>query len=185
MDGGVVLPQLMGVINVTPDSFSDGGRHLNSSVAVDAALQMASEGADWVDIGGESTRPGSSPVSIDEEIRRVIPVIEQIKQADPTINISIDTSKAAVAETAIAAGATMVNDITALGDPHMADLCAAHDVRLVLMHMRGAPKTMQDDTQYDQLEDEVESDLIKRIKLARSSGVSDQNIILDPPQWVT
>src|SRR5690349_2894034 len=133
----------MGIVNVTPDSFSDGGDFLDPERAIEHGLRLADEGADVLDIGGESTRPGAAAVDAEEEIRRVVPVSEGLTDAGCTAAISIDTSKAAVAERALAAGATIVNDVTALGDERMAAACVRGEASLILMHMKGTPRTMQ------------------------------------------
>src|SRR5687768_14203235 len=143
----VSLPLLMGIVNVTPDSFSDGGEFLDAGAAIEHGRQLLAEGADILDIGGESTRPGAAAVAADEEIRRVVPVIEAL--AGDGAKVSVDTSKAEVAEAAIGAGATVVNDVTALADERMGPVCAAAGVDVILMHMLGTPRTMQDDPRYD------------------------------------
>jgi dihydropteroate synthase len=172
--------RVMGVVNVTPDSFSDGGRFLDPDAAVAHALALAEEGADILDFGGESTRPGAEPVSADEERRRVVPVIERVAQGT-TAQLSIDTSKAAVAEAAIAAGATLVNDVTALrGDPAMAGLVAEREVDCCLMHMLGEPRTMQLDPRYDDVVSEVASFLEERLAFAVAQGVREDRVLLDP-----
>lgn len=181
--GGVTLTDrdhtlVMGVVNVTPDSFSDGGDHLDPDDAVDRGRQMVAEGADILDIGGESTRPGASPVTADEEIARVLPVIEGLVGAG--VPLSIDTSKAAVADRALAAGARIVNDVTALGDPEMAAVVAEHRAGLVLMHMQGEPRTMQADPTYDNVVEDVTAVLQERVGHATGAGVAPAAICLDP-----
>ena len=168
----------MGVLNVTPDSFSDGGLHFSLGDAVDAAQRMADEGADLIDVGGESTRPGAEPVSVEEEIRRVAPVIQQLTKQG--IRVSIDTSKAAVAQAAIRSGADFVNDVTAFSDPQMAEICADADCEVALMHMRGTPRTMQIDPVYDDVVLEVRDYLVARAEYAVSAGISRQKIWIDP-----
>ena len=168
----------MGIVNVTPDSFSDGGEYLDSGAAIAHALELVAEGAEILDIGGESTRPGAAEVSAEEEIARVLPVIEGLSGAG--VPISIDTSKAAVAERALAAGATIVNDVTALGDPAMARVCADAGCGLILMHMRGTPRTMQEDPVYGDLLGEVGKFLAARLALALEAGVGEERIWLDP-----
>jgi dihydropteroate synthase len=169
----------MGVVNVTPDSFSDGGLFLDAGAAIAHAHELIAEGADIVDVGGESTRPGAEPVSAEEELGRVLPVIEGI--ADARAQISIDTSKAAVARAALDAGASLVNDVTALrGDPDMAALVADSGVECCLMHMRGEPRTMQTDPRYDDVVDEVRAFLQERMAYAVGEGVSEERIMLDP-----
>ena len=167
----------MGVVNVTPDSFSDGGRFLWRDAAVACAYGFFEEGAAIVDIGGESTRPESEGVSLEEELRRVEPVLEALV-GEP---ISIDTSKAEVARRAVAAGAVMVNDVTALrGDPEMAGVVADGGAYLCLMHMRGEPRTMQDNPRYEDVVSEVASFLEERIAFATAAGIAEENICVDP-----
>lgn len=171
---------LMGVLNVTPDSFSDGGRHFATDTAIEAGLRMIGEGADIIDVGGESTRPGSEGVPAEEELRRVIPVIEELRRRSP-VPISIDTQKAAVAEAALRAGANMINDVSALRDPRMGQVAARSGVPLVLMHMRGEPRTMQQgEIVYDDVVAEVAEFLSQAIERAVSCGVSRERIIVDP-----
>lgn len=170
----------MGVLNVTPDSFSDGGEFLHPDAAIAHAERMAAEGADLVDVGGESTRPGAAPVTPAEELRRVMPVIERLA-ARGGIPVSIDTSKATVAKAATGAGAVLVNDVTALrGDPAMAETVAASGAELCLMHMRGDPRTMQDDPRYEDVVSEVKSFLEDRLHFAVSHGIREEGIWLDP-----
>jgi dihydropteroate synthase len=171
-------PSVMGVVNVTPDSFSDGGVHLDADVAAAAARRMVDEGAAIVDIGGESTRPGSDGVSLDEELARVIPVLERLRGDVP---VSIDTAKPEVARRALALGAELVNDVTAFrSDPELADVCAEHGAYVCLMHMQGRPRTMQDDPRYDDVANEVASFLEERMRFAIERGVSEERICLDP-----
>jgi dihydropteroate synthase len=168
----------MGVVNVTPDSFSDGGVHFDSSVAVAAVRRMVDEGAAIVDIGGESTRPGSGGVSVDEELRRVVPVLEALEGDVP---VSIDTAKAEVARRGLELGAEMVNDVTAFrADPALAEVCAAHDTYVCLMHMQGEPRTMQLDPRYDDVAAEVAAFLEERMAFAVANGVREERICLDP-----
>ena len=170
----------MGVLNVTPDSFSDGGQFLDTKIAVCHALRMAEQGADIIDIGGESTRPGSDPVSINDELARVIPVIEGIRD-ESTIPISIDTYKSIVARAAIAAGANIINDISGLNfDPEMVNIVRDHRVPIIIMHIKGTPKNMQIDPQYDDLIQEVIDYFQKQIDFCRDNGVPKSKIILDP-----
>jgi dihydropteroate synthase len=171
-------PSVMGVVNVTPDSFSDGGVHFDPRVAAEAARRMLADGAALVDVGGESTRPGSSGVSLDEELRRVVPVLEQIAADVP---VSIDTAKAEVARRALGLGALMVNDVTALrGDPSLAAVCAEHEAYVCLMHMQGEPRTMQSDPRYDDVVSEVASFLEARLGFAVAEGIAEERICLDP-----
>ena len=171
---------IMGVLNVTPDSFSDGGRFLNPDDAVKRALEMQAQGADIIDIGGESSRPGAEPVSVEEELRRVVPVLEEVcDKLD--IPVSIDTYKSEVAEKAIELGADMVNDISALRfDPNMVKVVADYDVPVVLMHMKGTPRDMQLNPSYDDVMHEIVSFLYERKQFAVSHGVDEHKIILDP-----
>jgi dihydropteroate synthase len=172
---------LMGVVNVTPDSFSDGGRFLDPSAAVAHGVRLAEEGAAILDIGGESTRPGADPVPAEEELRRVVPVVERLAAAGTGSQLSIDTSKAAVAGAALDAGASYVNDVTAFrGDPAIAGLVAERGVECCLMHMLGEPRTMQDDPRYDDVVGEVESFLAERAEAAVAAGVARERIALDP-----
>ncbi|OGP13324.1 MAG: dihydropteroate synthase [Deltaproteobacteria bacterium GWA2_54_12] len=170
---------IMGILNVTPDSFSDGGRFMDPGKALERALEMSSDGADWIDIGGESTRPGAEPVDAAEEMKRVVPVIEAL--AKRGLIVSIDTTKPSVAEAAIGAGASIVNDVSALSlDPAMAGVVARHGVPLILMHMRGTPKTMQLDTAYGDLMSEVYGYLHSRLEFAAQMGIDPESIIVDP-----
>jgi dihydropteroate synthase len=170
-------PSLMGIVNVTPDSFSDGGVNLDPSAAIATARRLLDEGAAIVDVGGESTRPGSEGVSIDEELRRVVPVLEGLAGSP----VSIDTAKADVALRALALGAELVNDVTALrGDPGMAAVVAESGAYLCLMHMRGEPRTMQDDPRYDDVASEVASFLEERLRFAVAAGIREERICVDP-----
>ena len=171
-------PSVMGVVNVTPDSFSDGGVHLDPAVAVEAARRMVAEGAAIVDVGGESTRPGSDGVSADEELRRVVPVLDRLGGELP---VSIDTSKAAVAQAALERGAILVNDVTALrGDPDLAGVVAGAGAYLCLMHMQGEPRTMQQEPRYDDVAAEVASFLEERLAFAVAQGIPEERVCLDP-----
>jgi dihydropteroate synthase len=173
-------PAVMGVINVTPDSFSDGGEYLHPEIAVARGVALAAEGADLLDVGGESTRPGSEGVSADVELGRVLPVIRGLREATDA-PVSIDTSKSVVAERAIAAGAGFVNDVTALrADPRMAAVVAEAGVPVCLMHMRGTPRTMQDDPRYDDVVSEVAAFLAERVRVAEAEGISPEAICVDP-----
>jgi dihydropteroate synthase len=170
----------MGVLNVTPDSFSDGGRYRDPEAALDRAGAMLAEGADLVDVGGESTRPGAAPVPAAEEIRRVVPVIERLRARFPGAPISVDTSKAEVARAALRSGADMVNDVRALGAPGMAELVAESGAAAVLMHMRGAPADMQSRARYRDVVGEVAAELGEAMRRAVAAGVPEDRILLDP-----
>ena len=171
-------PSVMGVVNVTPDSFSDGGAHLRPDDAIAGARRMFAEGAAIVDVGGESTRPGSKGFSLDEELRRVLPVLEATARELP---VSIDTAKAEVARRALELGAEMVNDVTALrGDRELASVVADEGAYLCLMHMRGEPRTMQLDPRYDDVAAEVAAFLEERLEAAVAAGVAEDRICLDP-----
>ena len=170
----------MGILNVTPDSFSDGGLFFDGSAAIDYALRMAEDGADIIDIGGESTRPGSEPVVVEEELRRTIPVIEAIARRI-AIPISIDTCKAAVAKRALDAGASMVNDVSGLrNDPEMSSVVSEYKVPVVIMHMKGTPKDMQVSPQYNALIPEILDYLREGIRLAVGAGMAGDLILIDP-----
>jgi len=171
----------MGVVNVTPDSFSDGGLYLEPTAAVAHGLSLAADGAAILDVGGESTRPGAEPVSVEEELRRVIPVIEGLASADGEFAISIDTTKLEVARAALDAGARMVNDVSALRfDPGLAGLVAEREAGCCLMHMLGEPRTMQREPRYDDVVSEVKAFLEQRLAFAVEQGVSEQRVWLDP-----
>jgi dihydropteroate synthase len=169
----------MGVLNVTPDSFSDGGLYLHPKKALARARRIESEGADLIDVGGESTRPGARRVSVEEEKKRVLPVIEKL-HSRLKISISIDTSKPQVAKAAIQAGANLVNDITALRDPRMREVVAHSGVPIILMHMRGTPRTMQKNPSYRRLIPEVLAELKEAIRRAREGGIAKEKILIDP-----
>ena len=172
--------RIMGILNVTPDSFSDGGKFIKCDAAVAHARKMVEEGADIIDIGGESTRPFAEPVSADVESRRVVPVIEQLAKRIP-IPISIDTTKASVARQAIDAGASIINDISALRfDPEMADVAAEYGVPVILMHMKGAPQTMQEAPAYEDPVNEINAFLKDAITRAEQKGIPRSRIIADP-----
>lgn len=174
------LPLLMGIVNVTPDSFSDGGRYFDHNAAVEHGLQLVAEGADILDIGGESTRPGSLPVDEQEEIRRIQPVIESLRRLTD-MPLSIDTKKAAVARAAVDAGAEIINDITALsGDPAMTPMAVETGVGVCIMHMRGEPRTMQDKPQYTDVVAEVFNYLHNRRDVLLAAGVEQARIAVDP-----
>ena len=170
-------PSVLGIVNITPDSFSDGGRYATADEAVAHARRLRDEGAAVVDVGGESTRPGSAAVSLDEELRRVVPVLERLHG----VPVSIDTSKAEVARQAIGLGAVIVNDVTALrGDPDLAATVAESGTWLCLMHMLGEPQTMQDDPYYEDVVSEVAAFLEERLAFAVSEGISEERVCLDP-----
>lgn len=173
-------PLVMGILNVTPDSFSDGGLFVNVDSAVAHATEMLSQGADLVDVGPESTRPGAIDVDAAEQIHRSVPVIERIVQNHPNAVISIDTRLAAVAERALCAGAVMVNDISAGRDRAMVDVVRKYDAAWVLMHMQGAPSTMQDDPAYVKVVKEIKSFLVERAQAVIGAGVSPERITIDP-----
>ncbi len=170
----------MGILNVTPDSFSDGGRYMDRETALKRALVMIQEGADIIDIGGESTRPGSSPVDVQEELQRTIPIIKELARLTPTA-ISIDTYKSEVAKQALDAGASIINDISALGyDKDMAKVAAEYKASVVLMHIKGRPKDMQLNPSYEALIPEIMDYFRHRIRIALDAGISEDNIIIDP-----
>jgi dihydropteroate synthase len=172
-------PQVMGVLNVTPDSFSDGGDFFSADAAVERALAMQAEGAAIIDIGGESTRPGAEPVSAEDEIRRVVPVIEAL-QVRLTVPISIDTQKPEVMRAAVAAGAGFINDVNALRAPGALEAAAECQVPVCLMHMQGEPRTMQADPHYDDVVDEVSGFLQQRAAACEQAGIAREHILLDP-----
>jgi len=173
------LPRIAGILNVTPDSFSDGGEFFDAARAIDHGLRLVEEGADLLDIGGESTRPGAQPVSADEEIARVVAVIEALAR-QTTVPIAIDTSKPGVMRAAVAAGAGFINDVRALRDDGALDAAADLKVPVCLMHMQGEPRTMQDDPHYDDVVSEVRRFLAERIFACEMSGIDKKRIIADP-----
>ena len=171
----------MGILNITPDSFSDGGKYLSTSRAIDRAFEMVDNGADILDVGGESTRPGSDFISKDEELQRIVPVIQEIRNQDSEILISIDTYKSDVAEIAIDLGANIVNDISGLTfDQNMSTFLSGRDIPVIIMHINGKPKTMQVNPIYDDLINDINSFFKKQIIFAQSNGIVRDNIILDP-----
>jgi len=172
-------PQVMGILNVTPDSFSDGGRHNTYDAAIQHALQMCAEGAAIIDVGGESTRPGAEAVSLDEELERVIPVIEKLKQ-EVDVPISIDTFKPQVMREAVAAGAGLINDVNALREDGALEVAAGLNVPVCLMHMQGTPRTMQKEPVYDNVTNDVKRFLNERVVACEQAGISRDQIILDP-----
>jgi len=182
MFNNLTHPLIMGILNVTPDSFSDGGHYADIASAVEQARQMIEQGVDIIDIGGESTRPGSEPVSAEEQIQRVVPVIMAIRQElSPSIAISIDTTLSAVADAALDAGATLINDISAgLQDKKIFSVAAKRNVPIILMHIKGQSKTMQNEPYYEDVVSEVLTHLRVRIELALAAGVKKHNIAIDP-----
>jgi dihydropteroate synthase len=174
-------PVVVGILNVTPDSFSDGGDFLDPEAAAEHAATMLDEGADILDVGGESTRPGSDPVSQTEEIRRVVPVVERILSVRPEALISVDTYRAGTATAALEAGASLINDVTALrGDPRMVSVIVEAECPVILMHMQGEPKTMQREPHYQDVVHEVRDFLAERVEYAVAAGVRSEDVILDP-----
>ena len=175
------VARVMGVVNVTPDSFSDGGRYLDPDAAVAHGVELAGQGAAILDVGGESTRPGAAPVEPGEELRRVVPVVRGLARAAPDTTLSVDTTKAVVAREAVAAGATVVNDVSALrSDPALVDVVAQAGVDCCLMHMQGEPRTMQDAPHYDDVVSEVKAFLEERLAFAVGHGVDERRVWLDP-----
>ncbi len=173
-------PLVMGIVNVTPDSFSDGGQHATTELAIAHGLQLIRDGADLLDIGGESTRPGSEPVTLAEELRRVVPVVEGLA-AQTNIPLSVDTSKAEVARRCLEAGARIINDVTALaGDPDMLLVARKHGCGVILMHMQGMPQTMQQAPQYEDVVSEIGQFFEGRLQGANAGGIPHQRIVLDP-----
>jgi dihydropteroate synthase len=172
-------PVVMGILNVTPDSFSDGGRYINIAAAIEHAVQMVEEGAGIIDVGGESTRPGAADVSESDEIARVVPVISALV-ARVDVPVSIDTSKAGVMTAAIAAGATVINDVRALTEPGAIKAAARTNAAVCLMHMQGEPRSMQHDPKYDDVVAEVRAYLAERLSLCESAGIDAERIVLDP-----
>ena len=171
---------IMGILNVTPDSFSDGGKYLEKNIAINHALEMIDEGADIIDIGGESTRPFSDPVSLKEEISRVVPVIEGIRK-ESDVCISIDTTKSQVATAALNSGASVINDVSAMEvDPLMVDVALKFDCPLIIMHMKGTSKNMQDDPQYESLISDIKDYLLDRADFIISKGINPKKIVIDP-----
>jgi dihydropteroate synthase len=174
------FPKLMGIVNVTPDSFSDGGHFTDVDAAVNHGLQLVEEGADILDIGGESTRPGATPVSLKEELARVLPVIEALKRQS-SIPLSIDTTKAEVARQAISAGACIVNDISGLAwDPEMIPLCAETDAGIICMHILGTPRTMQNEPHYEDVVGEISQYFEARLQALEQARISRGRVVLDP-----
>ncbi|WP_223787645.1 dihydropteroate synthase [Marinicella meishanensis] len=172
--------QVMGVLNVTPDSFSDGGKFIDLDAAMQQVDAMVQADVDWVDVGGESTRPGAQPVTTEAEMQRVIPVIQAIKQRHPNLNISIDSSKPEVMEAAVMAGASMINDVNALQADGAIEVAVKHDVKVCLMHKQGSPQTMQDDPAYDDVVQQVLDFFEQRVEDCLAHGMDADAIILDP-----
>jgi len=173
-------PFLMGIVNATPDSFSDGGRFLDADAAVAHALRLAEEGADLVDVGGESTRPGAPPVPEAEELRRVVPIVERLRARGFSLPISVDTAKGGVARAALAAGADLVNDVSGLADPDLGSAVAAAGAPIVLMHMRGTPADMQTRADYGDVAAEVAAELEGALARAVAAGIARERTIVDP-----
>lgn len=169
----------MGIVNVTPDSFSDGGKYESTEKAVEHGLQLIAEGADILDIGGESTRPGATPVSLEDELSRIVPVIEQLSKV-AGVPLSIDTYKPEVMRAAIAAGADIVNDVRALQEPGALEIVAGSQVGVCLMHMQGTPQTMQIDPAYEDVVAEVNDFLAERLAIAEAAGIARERVVLDP-----
>ncbi len=173
-------PLIMGVLNVTPDSFSDGGRYVQISAALERAREMVEEGADIIDVGGESTRPGAQPVPLEEEIKRVVPVVKAIR-AELDVSISVDTYKSEVAKAALEAGAVMVNDVSGLRfSPDMVDVVAEYQAHVVVMHMKGTPRNMQENPSYRDVVGEVRDFFTERLEFLQSRGVDLERVLLDP-----
>jgi dihydropteroate synthase len=172
-------PRIMGIVNVTPDSFSDGGAHATTQAAIAHALELVEAGADILDIGGESTRPGAAPVTLDDERRRVLPVLEALRQRT-SVPLSLDTSKPALAREALALGVEIMNDIAGLRDPAMIEAVAGSQAAVVIMHMQGTPQTMQDDPRYDDVVAEVSAWLACQVAAAEAAGIARRRIAVDP-----
>jgi dihydropteroate synthase len=173
-------PLVLGIVNVTPDSFSDGGQHADTAAAIEFALKLAADGADLLDVGGESTRPGSLPAPLDEELRRVVPVVRGLA-GRTDVPISVDTNKAAVARQALAAGAVIINDVTGLrGDPDMPSVCAAAGAGVIVMHMQGTPETMQVNPTYGDVVREVDDFFAERLRALAAAGIPPEAVCLDP-----
>lgn len=172
-------PRVMGIVNVTPDSFSDGGRFRDPGPALAHARDLTAAGADLLDVGGESTRPGAEPVGVQEELDRVLPVVEALKR-EAGVPVSVDTRRAAVAREALAVGADAVNDVSALGDPEMAGVLAASECGVALMHMRGTPETMDGLARYGDVAQEVAAELAESLRRAEAAGIDPERVALDP-----
>jgi len=178
-DRGLAVPRIMGILNCTPDSFSDGGQFVEVNRAVEHALEMRRLGADLIDIGGESSRPGARPVDTEEELRRILPVIRKLRETAPALMISVDTRKPAVVAAVLPLGVGMINDISG-GSPEIFSLVARHRASIVLMHMRGEPESMQDNTAYQDIGADVRSYLAGRAEEAIKAGIPRERILLDP-----
>jgi len=174
------IPRWMGIVNITPDSFSDGGLFLNPSSAVEHALRLIQDGADIIDLGGESTRPGSEHISAKEELHRILPVLRELRKRQPDIPISVDTTKASVAREVLAAGADLINDVSGLADPEMLAVLRETEAGYCLMHTQGVPKTMQDNPQYHDVVAEVFAFLEQKRSLLLDSGIASESIAVDP-----
>tara|TARA_B100001123_G_C15139161_1_gene958750 strand:- start:153 stop:986 length:834 start_codon:yes stop_codon:yes gene_type:complete len=174
------FPRIMGVVNVTPDSFHPDSRSNNLESAVTRAKKMVEEGAEWLDIGGESTRPGSEPVSTEEELRRVIPVIERVRFEIPEVCISVDTRRSSVARKSLEAGADLVNDVSSLGDPEMIEVVASFECPICVMHMQGKPENMQNDPRYGNVVEEVREFLSETCEKLLGAGIKHSQIVVDP-----
>jgi dihydropteroate synthase len=181
--GGISIgqwPLVMGILNVTPDSFSDGGRYNDSNAAVARGMELIGQGADILDIGGESTRPGAEPVTAEEELRRVLPVVRALAK-HTSASLSVDTSKALVAQACLAEGACIINDVTAMaGDPRMAAVVAESQAGVILMHMQGSPATMQGDPRYADVVADVANFFAERLNVAEAAGIRSEQVVLDP-----
>ncbi len=172
-------PLILGIVNLTPDSFSDGGQHNDTAAAVHHALKLVEQGADLLDLGGESTRPGSLPISAGDELARVVPVVAELRKRTD-VPLSIDTSKAEVARQCLALGAHIVNDVTALRDPDMLDVVREYSAGVILMHMQGTPETMQAQPQYDDVIGDIAAFFAERIQICEAAGVTREKLVLDP-----
>ncbi len=173
-------PHVMGILNTTPDSFSDGGSYTSLDNAIARAKQMIEAGVSIIDIGGESTRPGAPEVTLEEELRRVIPIIKAIREFNQDIWISVDTSKSEVMRQSVEAGADLINDVRSLTEPGALEIAAKANVPVCIMHMKGQPKTMQNNPEYDNVQDEVETFLLEKLEACEKAGISRENVILDP-----
>ncbi len=173
-------PHVMGILNTTPDSFSDGGSYTSLDNAIVRAKQMIDAGVSIIDIGGESTRPGAPEVTLEEELRRVIPIVKAIREFNQEVWISVDTSKAEVMRQSVEAGADLINDVRSLQEPGALEVAAKANVPVCIMHMKGQPKTMQINPEYDNVQDEVETFLLEKLAICEKAGIARENVILDP-----